>query len=166
VGRFLAVFVAVVLALLAAELTPPGQRYVVVPWTQALATSSAWLITLFDQDIIAGGKMLQSTRTGFAVTIEAGCNGIEAAIVLMAAMLAFPAPWKHRALGMLAGLLAVQGLNVVRVITLFYIGQWSMSAFEWAHLYLWQALIMLDVLLVALVWMRMTPRPQAEGARA
>ena len=73
--------------------------------------------------------------------------------------MAFPAPWKHRALGMLAGLLAVQALNVVRVISLFYLGQWSMAAFEWAHLYAWQALIMLDVLIVGLVWMRMLPRP-------
>lgn len=156
-GRFLGIFIAVVVALLAAELTPAGQRLVVLPWTQALATASAWLITLVDADIIAGGKMLQSTRTGFAVSIEAGCNGIEAAIVLLAAMAAFPAPWKHRALGMLAGIAAVQGLNVVRVISLFYLGQWSLAAFEWAHLYLWQALIMLDVLLVALVWMRLAP---------
>ena len=58
---------------------------------------------------------------------------------------------------MAAGLAAVQALNVVRVISLFYLGQWSMRAFEWAHLYAWQALIMLDVLVVALVWMRMTP---------
>src|SRR4051812_35298473 len=108
-ARFLAIFVGVIVALLAAELTPPVQRLVVLPWTHALATGSAWIITLFDHDILAGGKVLQSARTGFAVSIEAGCNGIEAAIVLLAAMLAFPAPWKHRALGMLAGVAAVQG---------------------------------------------------------
>ena len=30
--------------------------------------------------------------------------------------------------------------------------------FEWAHLYVWQALIMLDVLVVWLVWVRLLPR--------
>ena len=30
--------------------------------------------------------------------------------------------------------------------------------FEWAHLYVWQALIMLDVLVVWLVWVRTLPR--------
>jgi exosortase H (IPTLxxWG-CTERM-specific) len=72
-------------------------------------------------------------------------------------MLAFPAPWKHRVIGILAGLSAVQVLNIVRVISLFYLGQWNMTVFEWAHLYLWQALIMLDVLIVWLVWIRMLP---------
>ena len=55
--------------------------------------------------------------------------------------------------GIVAGLAAVQALNVVRVVSLFYLGQWDTSAFEWAHLYLWQALIMLDVL----------PVPDADG---
>ena len=50
--------------------------------------------------------------------------------------------------GLAAGIVAVQGLNVVRVISLFYLGQWNMQVFEWAHLYVWQALIMLDVLVV------------------
>ena len=155
--RFFILFVVILVSLFAAELTQPVQNAVVLPWTQALAQISARIIMLFDANVAAFGKILQSTTNGFAVSIEAGCNGIEAAIVLIAAMLAFPAPWKHRIIGIFAGLLAVQLLNIVRVISLFYLGQWSMTAFEWAHLYLWQALIMLDVLIVWLVWIRMMP---------
>ena len=55
------------------------------------------------------------------------------------------------------GIVAVQGLNIVRVISLFYLGQWDLRVFEWAHLYVWQALIMLDVLVVWLVWVRTLP---------
>jgi exosortase H (IPTLxxWG-CTERM-specific) len=163
-ARFLVLFVAILITLFAVELTPPVQDAVVVPWTEALARISVGLITLFDSQVVAYGKGVLSTRTGFAISIEAGCNGIEAAIVLIAAMLAFPAPWKHRVAGILAGLAAVQALNIVRVVSLFYLGQWSASAFEWAHLYAWQALIMLDVLIVWLVWMRMLPG--RSGARA
>ena len=50
--------------------------------------------------------------------------------------------------------MAVQGLNVVRVISLFYLGQWNTQVFNFAHEYLWQALIMLDVLIVWLLWIR------------
>jgi exosortase H (IPTLxxWG-CTERM-specific) len=133
------------------------QSAFVLPWTEALARISAGIITLFDPQVAAYGKVLRSTSNGFAVSIEAGCNGIEAALILVSAMLAFPAPWKHRAVGILAGLAAVQVLNVVRVVSLFYLGQWSLDAFEWAHLYLWQALIMLDVLVVWLLWIRTMP---------
>jgi exosortase H (IPTLxxWG-CTERM-specific) len=155
--RFFILFVVILVALFAAELTPPVQRALVIPWTEALARISAGLTTLVDPNVLAYGKILQSTTNGFAVSIEAGCNGIEAAIILIAAMLAFPAPWKHRAIGILAGLAAVQVLNVVRVVSLFYLGQLSLKAFEWAHLYAWQALIMLDVLIVWLIWIRTLP---------
>ena len=162
-SRFFILFVVILVSLFAAELTPPVQNAIVLPWTEALARISASLIMLFDSNVAAYGKILQSTTNGFAVSIEAGCNGIEAAIVLIAAMLAFPAPWKNRLLGILAGLLAVQLLNIVRVISLFYLGQWNLNVFDWAHLYLWQALIMLDVLIVWLVWIRMLPAPSASS---
>jgi exosortase H (IPTLxxWG-CTERM-specific) len=106
---------------------------------------------------------LRSTSSDFAVSIEAGCNGVEATIVLIAAMLAFPAPWKHKLVGLIAGIVAVQGLNIIRVISLFYLGQWNRDVFEWAHLYVWQALIMLDVLIVWLVWVRTLPRDSDSG---
>jgi exosortase H (IPTLxxWG-CTERM-specific) len=160
-GRFLASFVAILVGLFALELTAPLQAAVVLPWTAGLAWLSATLAAAFDPHVLAIGKVLRSTTNGFAISIEAGCNGIEAAIVLIAAMLAFRAPWKHRLIGIAAGLAAVQVLNVVRVISLFYLGQWSAAAFEWAHLYLWQALIMLDVLVVWLLWLRALPSPAA-----
>src|SRR3989338_8459208 len=116
--RFFILFVVILVALFAAELTPPVQSAVVLPWTEALVRISASLITLFDSHVAAFGKILQNTANGFAVSIEAGCNGIEAAIVLIAAMLAFPAPWKHRVIGIFTGLSAVQVLNIVRVISL------------------------------------------------
>ena len=157
-ARFFILFVVILVGLFAAELTTPIQRAIVLPWTEGLARLSAGLITPLDSHVVVSGKIMQSTTNGFALSIEAGCNGIEAAIILIAAMLAFPAPWKYRVAGILAGLTAVQLLNVVRVISLFYIGQWSMQAFEWAHFYVWQALIMLDVLIVWLVWIRWLPR--------
>jgi len=111
-------------------------------------------VALVDSSAEAIGKVLRSTSNGFAVSIEAGCNGVEATLVLIAAILAFPSTWKQKLWGLALGFVAVQGLNVVRIISLFYLGQWNMTAFEWAHLYIWQALIMLDVLIVWLIWVR------------
>ncbi len=159
--RFFVLFLVLQAALFGAELTPWAQQYFVVPWTDTLASVSAWLVTVFDPNVAASGKLLRSTANGFAVSIEAGCNGVEATIVLIAAMLAFPASWKRRLLGLAVGIVAVQGLNIVRVISLFYLGQWNLSVFEWAHLYVWQALIMLDVLIVWLVWVRTLPQRSA-----
>ena len=156
--RFFVLFLLIQAPLFGPELPPPVQRWFVVPWTNALAQISTAIVTFFDPNVVAVGKVMRSTTNGFAVSIEAGCNGVEATIVLLAAILAFPAPWKHKLAGLAAGIVAVQGLNILRVISLFYLGQWDYAIFEWAHLYVWQALIMLDVLVVWLVWVRTLPR--------
>ena len=155
--KFLVIFALIVIGLFAAELTAPAQTYFVLPWTEALAKTAAFLLQSFDSTVISQGKVLATTKGNFGVSIEAGCNGVEALIILVAAMLAFPAPWRHKIAGILIGAVTVQALNLVRVISLFYIGQWSFTAFEWMHLYAWQALIMLDVLLVWVLWIRALP---------
>src|SRR5262249_53708699 len=94
--RFGLSFAVIVLWLSAAELTPVGQAWVVLPWTSALAKAATTLIAAFDPAVSATGATIYSHATGFAVTILPGCNGLEATIVLVAAILAYPAPWKHR----------------------------------------------------------------------
>jgi exosortase H (IPTLxxWG-CTERM-specific) len=162
--RFLILFVVMLAVLFGLELTPVADRYFVEPWTTGLAHASAGMVQLFDGHARADGIILRSLTNGFAVSIERGCNGVEATLVLLAAILAFPAPWRNKAIGLAIGIVAVQGLNVVRIISLFYLGQWNEHVFQWAHLYLWQALIMLDVLVVWLLWVRTLPRMPAHTA--
>lgn len=156
--RFLLIFVAVELGLLGLELLNPVQQYFVLPFTTLLAKFCAWLVTMFDSSAASAGKVLWNPTTGFGVSIEPGCNGIEAMITLFAAIMAFPSTWKHRLVGFFWGTVAIQLLNVVRVISLFYLGQWNTEVFKIAHEYLWQALIMIDVLVVWLIWVRSNPR--------
>ena len=163
-ARFFILFIVILFALFAAELTSPVQSAIVAPWTEALVRISANFITFFDPNVAVFGNVLQSTTNGFALSVRSGCNGVEAAMILIAAMLAFPAAWKHRVIGILAGLTAVQLLNIVRVVSLFYLGQWNMTVFDWAHSYLWPALIMLDVLSVWMIWIRTLPRASSAVA--
>ena len=151
-ARFLIVFVVIMAVLFRIDMLDSVQAAFVQPWTSLLARISAALVTPFDHDVLSHGRILQSKANGFAVSIEAGCNGVEAAIVLIAAIVAFPSSWKHKLVGIVVGIIAVQVVNLVRIISLFYLGQWSFQVFEFAHLYLWQALIMLDVLVVWLLW--------------
>ncbi|MDR0458345.1 MAG: exosortase H [Burkholderiaceae bacterium] len=156
--RFFLIFVGVLAVLFGVEMLNPVQAAVVNPWTALVARASAGIVRIIDPSVISYGRVLQSAKTGFGVSIEPGCNGVEAAIVLIAAMLAFPSPWLMKLWGILAGFTVVQAVNLIRVVTLFFIGQWNLKVFEFAHLYMWQALIMLDVLIVWLIWMRLVAR--------
>lgn len=164
--RFFFVFTAVLVVLFTVEMLNPVQAHVVVPFTSLLAKLSAAIVAPFDPNVIAYGKVLQFKDTGFAVSIEAGCNGVEATIVLIAAVLAFPATWKQRISAILIGFFAIQALNLVRIISLFYLGDWNLEVFSWVHLYLWPALIMLDVLIVFILYLRHLSRHQLATAHA
>ncbi len=163
--RFACLFRAILLGLFAFELTPPGQA-IVQPWTELVARASTAVIRAFDGNAQALGKMVYSAKTGFAMTIEAGCNGVEAMLVLLAGIIAWPAPWKHKLVGLAIGAVAIQALNLVRIVSLFYLGQWDLSWFQWAHLYAWQALIMLDALIVWMLWIRAVPEAPVAAAPA
>jgi exosortase H (IPTLxxWG-CTERM-specific) len=154
VKRFISIFLLILVTLFTLEMLEPVQEHVIVPFTTMLAHLSAALILPFDSSVVAYGKVLQFKDTRFAISIEAGCNGVEAAIVLIAAIIAFPAGWRERLLAISLGFLAIQVMNIARIISLFYLGNWNMDAFSWIHLYLWPALIMLDVLIVFVVYLR------------
>ncbi|MCB1914476.1 MAG: exosortase H [Rhodocyclaceae bacterium] len=162
--RFLSIFLVAIVVLLVAELTAPVQTWVVQPWTSLVAATSAALVRRFDDSVLSHGKILHDTDTGIGVSIEAGCNGVEASLILLAALLAYPADWRARLWGALVGFAAIQIANLARIITLFYLAGWNEAVFEFAHLYLWQALIMLDVVVVWLLWIRwVTTRQMARA---
>lgn len=162
-ARFVSVFLVVLLVLFGLEMLEPVHVLVVEPFTGFIASLSVWLITPFDDSVIAYGRVIRDGVDGFAVSIESGCNGVEATIVLVAAVLAFPASWRQRFLAIGWGFLAIQVANLLRIISLFYLGQWNMEVFSWIHLYLWPVLIMLDVLVVFIIYLRYIAR-QADNS--
>ena len=160
------IFFILLLCLFTLEMQTVVQQTLIEPFTAALASISAVLVLPFDDTVLAYGKILQFGPGGFAVSIEAGCNGVEATIVLIAAVLAFPASWRARATAIALGFIAVQAMNILRIISLFYLGNWNFDVFTWVHLYLWPALIMLDVLIVFIVYLRYLGRQSTAGPDA
>lgn len=159
-ARFVIIFSVVLVGLFSFEMLETVQEHVILPFTTHIADVSAALIKPFDASVSSHGKVIADKTSGFAVSIEAGCNGVEAGIVLTAAILAFPASWKSRVVGLLVGFLSIQALNILRIISLFYLGQWTEAVFMWTHLYLWPVLIMLDVLVVFLLYVRYVVHPK------
>lgn len=158
-------FVIVLIGFFTLEWIPVVRTHLITPFTEHLAAVSATIIKLFDKDVSSNGIIIQSLSNGTSVAILAGCNGIEAMICLTAALLAYSATWVQRLWGLFLGYLAIQILNILRIISLFYLLQWDKQWFEWAHLYIWQGLIFLDVLIVFIIWIRWVvkhkqPKPQ------
>lgn len=160
--RFGSLFLLLLLILFGIGMTNTVYDAVVLPFTSAIASLSATILTSFDADVSAISNVLKSNRSGFSVTIESGCNGVEATLILCAAVLAFPAKKMQKLIAIIGGFITIQIFNMLRIISLFYLGQWNMDVFELAHLYLWPSLIVVDVLVVFFVWLRLISKPESE----
>ena len=152
--RFVLIFFLLLIGLIWLSILPAVQAYVVMPWTAFLAQISGLIVKAFDPGVAFYGNVLQNLHTGVGVAILPGCNAVEACIILAAGILAFPASWQLRLFGVLLGVVLVQLINLLRIISLFYLAQWDKFWFDIAHIYLWQTLIMLDVLVFWLLWVR------------
>ena len=164
--RFLIVFILVMLGAYGLVYLPPIRDHMIAPFTEGITYLSGWLIQAFGGAVSIQGNIL--TIPGFAVQVLDMCNGVEATIILWAAMLAFPASGIYKLKGLVIGTLTVHTLNIIRIISLLYLGAYYREWFDWVHWYLWDALIMLDILIVFLAWVRLMPfqeQPAASDAR-
>ena len=124
----------------------------IVRFTTSLVGISAFLIHLCGGKAVVSGATLMSPASGFGVHVENGCNAVNVTILLWSAILVYPAAWTGKLQGLAAGTLALHALNLLRIITLFYLGQYNQAWFEFAHLYLWEGLIVLDTLAIFWGW--------------
>jgi exosortase H (IPTLxxWG-CTERM-specific) len=154
--RFILVFAFCLLFGFGVLLTPQVQS-VDRQFSQALVRFSHGLLLASGGHATRDGAVLRAPG-GFAVEMRDGCNAINVTILLWSAIFAFPAPWKMKALGLAAGSAIVQALNIVRFITLFYLGQYSVTWFEFAHAYLWESLLVLDTMVVFWLWVNRVGR--------
>jgi exosortase H (IPTLxxWG-CTERM-specific) len=159
---FLLRFVVLLVLFYVVVASRPVNDAVIVPFTAGVARVSAVVLSAIGEKVSVAGTEIRSGA--FAVNIENGCNGVEAALLFGSAVLAFPAPWQRRALGLVLGFLAIQALNLVRVVSLFWIGAHRPALFSTSHTVLWQSVVVLFSVLLFLYWASREQRTRAAAA--
>jgi exosortase family protein XrtM len=101
-------------------------------------------VTRVDRTLVSPGANLHVTR---------GCEGVEMFLLLMAGIVAFPAPRKRRIQGLLLGSLLAYVLSVARLMALHYTLRYSPGGWEALHGLI---LPLGPVILMALFFMRWT----------
>lgn len=124
--------------------------HVIEPFTAGIARVSGATLDLLGQDVRMQGTIIRGSR--FAVNIRNGCNGVEAMLIFLAAVLAFPAPWRARLLGLAVGAVAIQAVNLVRVIALYLTGAYFPAMFDASHTVVWQTVVILFSVLLWILW--------------
>jgi exosortase H (IPTLxxWG-CTERM-specific) len=124
--------------------------HVIEPFTGGIARVSGATLDLLGQDVRMQGTIIRGSR--FAVNIRNGCNGVEAMLIFLAAVLAFPAPWRARLLGLAVGVVAIQLVNLIRVVALYLTGAYFPALFDASHTVVWQTIVILFSVLLWILW--------------
>lgn len=133
--------------------------HAIEPFTAGIARLSGGVLHLLGQNVTMAGTIIRSPR--FAVNIRNGCNGIEAMLIFIAAVLAFPASWKSRLAGLGLGILAIQVVNLIRVVALFLTGVYFPKIFDTSHTVIWQTIVILCGVLLWIFWANRFATPPA-----
>ena len=147
---FLVKFFAVLIgAYLLIAWNPVNDR-AIVPLTAGIAKVSGAILQAMGEDVRVTGTTIISSR--FGVNINNGCNGVEAMLILLASIVAFPASMKARVAGLLLGAVVVHLLNFIRIVSLYLLGAYQPRLFDLFHTAVWQIVIILAAIGFFLVW--------------
>ena len=159
-------FVSIFIAILAGGFTliswQPVNDNVIEPFTGGVAKASGIALNVIGQGISMDGTKIRNER--FAVNIKNGCNGVETMIIFLAAVIAFPAAWKAKIAGLAIGILAIQAVNLVRVVALFLTGAYFPSFFDSSHTVVWQTIVILSGVLLWIFWANRFAAPAPKAA--
>ena len=121
--------------------------------------ANAWLacvvLHLFGQSCQLSDVTIQSPQ--FSIAIRRGCDAVEPTWLLCAAILSFPAPLFRKLWGILLGIVLLQTLNLIRIVSLFWIGIHLPSFFNSAHLEIWPTIFIITAITLFVGWKGWSP---------
>jgi exosortase H (IPTLxxWG-CTERM-specific) len=89
-----------------------------------------------------------------ALDVRFGCNGLEAVMIYSVAVIAFPASWKDKLMGILGGFLVIQVINILRISSLAYSAIHFKDLFEYIHIYIAQGMMIAVSLGVFFIYLK------------
>lgn len=126
------------------------QRHLITPHLRQIASICGAIVKSLGTLCTVSGTSVLSDK--FSIDIVRGCDSIYPTALFWSALLAYPSTWKAKLAGMIGGAIILFIINILRVISMFYIGRTYPSLFEMVHIYAWQALFILFTLSLWLFW--------------
>ncbi|HEY2903434.1 MAG TPA: archaeosortase/exosortase family protein [Polyangia bacterium] len=133
-------------------------------YLQGYAHLAGRLLAVVDRQVTIDGNLIAGR---YALRIVKTCDAMEANLLFLAAILAFPAPWRRKMVALVAGLIVLVLANVLRICSLYFVGVHAPGAFETVHVEIWP-LLMIVVAGAQFAWWarwtRRTPSLSAAGS--
>lgn len=125
-------------------------QQVVTPFTRGIALLATALLNLTGIPAQVTGTVVATPA--FSVAIQNNCNAIYETAIFVAAVLSYPATWRERTYGAALGFMALYLLNLIRVLSLIYVGSHFRQYFDVSHVYIWQSVFIIFALGLWIFW--------------
>ncbi len=132
--------------------TPQLDRWAV----DATVASITAVFGIFRAPLVLMGNTISIGTT--SLTIVPDCTPLMPALLATIAILAFPAPWPARLGGVVGAAIALWGYNLIRIAVLFGVMIRWPGAFGFVHVYLWQTVTVVVVVVLFMAWLRLCER--------
>jgi exosortase/archaeosortase family protein len=150
IGRYIAVMIVGITGTFVLLSTPAVSRNVVNPYCRVVAASCRLILRMLGTK--TWGAAGEVHTSDFGIKIGNPCTGLDVTGVLIVAILAFPATWKNKLIGVALGFLAICFLNLSRVLLLFLVGSKWPQMFQSSHMVYGQGYMIVLTVALWFVW--------------
>ena len=119
-------------------------------YTKTIIFITAKILEIMGISCICQGPII--TIAGISLHVKFGCNGLEAVLIYAAAIISFPATWGKKLLGIIAGFIVIQIINIIRIVTLAYSCIYFKDLFEYIHIYIAEGIMIAVALGMYIYW--------------
>ena len=141
--KFVSVFMLTASVLLGIYYFPYAEGTVMKDWISsylhAYAAVAGAVLHWLDASVRVHGQEIVGR---YSLRIVRTCDAMDVEILFVSAVLAWPAPWRCKAVAAIAGATMLLVVNVARICSLYYIGIYVPAYFQVAHHELLPALIL------------------------
>jgi len=115
-----------------------------------LARVTGGVLALLGQRPVVEGNTVFTAR--FGITVVTACTGLFLTGLFLVAVLAFPATVPAKLIGAGLGVGGIFLLNVVRLVSLYFVGVHFPGILDTVHLLVWQSLLIVFAVVLWMVW--------------
>lgn len=107
-------------------------------------------LKIFGMSVNVSGRVV--SLSNFSMEVIGECTGLYEMLIFLAAMIAYPASYRKKLIGAGMGIPLLYVINIIRMIFIAIIGNWSPKTFDFMHLYFWQVAMILIIVSVWVLW--------------
>lgn len=133
-------------------LTPLSKR-MVAGVTVGEARLSGAVLNLIGQHNRVDGVTLSSGGRS-AITVVSTCSGFDFLSFFTAAVLVFPVPFAKKLAGLFTGIPLLLALNLVRIMSLFFVQIHYPGVFDLVHEEIWAFVLIIATIVLYVTWMK------------